>query len=149
MRISSIIIFHSSKLKMKSQFFHNVLCYISGKAAGEIWNWMTFGSEGFNCWRFFRPVYTSFNAVSWCHFAYKTLPAPMLRQEALLGSEDNDHILFGRVLLKGSRVPAAHARSNFQTDCEVPVNFSQYRQPITSVSLISGREDLGATSVES
>ena len=32
-RISSIIIFHLSKL---SQVFHTVFCNISGKAAGEI-----------------------------------------------------------------------------------------------------------------
>ena len=41
LRISSIITFHLSKLK--SQVLHTVWCNISGRAAGEIWNWSLLG----------------------------------------------------------------------------------------------------------
>ena len=40
--ISSIIIFHPNEA-MKSQVLHTVWCYISGKDAGEVWNWSVLG----------------------------------------------------------------------------------------------------------
>ena len=43
MRIGSIIIFHLSKL-WKAKF--SIRCYITGEAAGEIWNWSLLGVKG-------------------------------------------------------------------------------------------------------
>ena len=41
-RIGNIIIFHVSQV-MKIQVLRTVWCYISGEAAGEIWNWSLLG----------------------------------------------------------------------------------------------------------
>ena len=38
LRIGSIIMFHRHEWDMKSQVLHTEWCYISGEAAGEIWN---------------------------------------------------------------------------------------------------------------
>ena len=38
---------HLSSVKaVKTQVLHTVLCYISGEAAGEIWNWSLLGVKG-------------------------------------------------------------------------------------------------------
>ena len=46
--IGSIIIFHLSKLWKAKVFILCDVIFISGEAAGEIWNWSLLGAEGLN-----------------------------------------------------------------------------------------------------